>query len=61
MVDKLATLESILASERIDRSTGATSGLLPAALDVQRVWKWLQEKISMIDRKKPSEAAVTGA
>jgi hypothetical protein len=53
VVAKLATQESALASERIDRSTGATSGLLPAALDVQRVWIWLQEEVKKIDRKKP--------
>jgi hypothetical protein len=62
VVAKLATRESILASEKIDRSTGATSGLLPAALDVQRVWMWLQEQVKKIDRKKPKEAASrTGA
>jgi hypothetical protein len=57
VVAKLSTQESALASERIDRSTGATSGLLPAALDVQRVWIWLQEEVKKIDRKKPKEAA----
>jgi|YelNatPaOPRAMG01_1025707.scaffolds.fasta_scaffold291108_1 hypothetical protein len=61
VVAKLATRESILASDRIDRSTGATSGLLPAALDVQRVWRWLQEEVAKADRKIPREAAATGA
>jgi hypothetical protein len=55
VVAKLATPESILASERIDRSTGATSGLLPAALDVQRVWMWLQEEMGKIDQKRPGK------
>jgi hypothetical protein len=59
VVAKLVTRESILVSERIDRSTGATSGLLPAALDVQRVWTWLQEEVAKLDRRKARVAAAT--
>jgi hypothetical protein len=42
----LLTLESILANDEIDYATAATAGLLPAAVDVQRIWERIKAEVA---------------
>lgn len=57
VVPKLVTQESILANEQIDYSTAATVGLLPAAIDVQRIWNKIKAEAGKpeVQKRTPSK------
>jgi hypothetical protein len=41
VLPRLLPLDSILANNQIDYATAASVGMLPAAVDVQRIWTWI--------------------
>lgn len=52
ILPRLVTRDSILENEQLDYSTAATAGLLPAAIDVQRVWGIIKTEAAKLEQKK---------
>jgi hypothetical protein len=44
VLPRLLTRDSILANKEIDYTTAASAGLLPAALDVERIWEVIKRE-----------------
>jgi hypothetical protein len=55
VLPRLLTLESILANDEIDYATAATAGLLPAAVDVQRIWERIKAEVAKIAAPRQSK------
>jgi hypothetical protein len=50
VLPQLLPLESILANDQIDYTTAASVGMLPAAVDVQKIWQRIQAEARTLDQ-----------
>ena len=49
VLPRLLTPDSILANDQIDYATAASVGLLPAAVDVRRIWERIQAEATRLE------------
>jgi hypothetical protein len=52
ILPRLVTRDSILENEQLDYSSAATAGLLPAVLEVQRIWEFIKLEAGKLKPKK---------